>query len=154
MQGTQEMPVRPLGWEDPLEEGMATNSSILAWRIPCTEEAGRLQSMGSQRIRQDWSDLACTHTRLKGAVLYSRVKRIKERKEFKSPLVLIYITPRHANGVWETSFKVFDEGNQQNSNSRLVIQFFPNLSPPLTQARWWDHRYKEQTACKSVVSSA
>ena len=40
--------VRSLGWEDPLEEEMATHSSILAWRIPWTEEPGRLQSMGSQ----------------------------------------------------------------------------------------------------------
>ena len=42
--------VRSLGWEDPLEEGVATHSSILAWRIPWTEEAGLLQSMGSQRV--------------------------------------------------------------------------------------------------------
>ena len=46
MQGTQ---VRSLGQEDLLEEGMATHSSILAWRIPWTEESGRLQSMGSQK---------------------------------------------------------------------------------------------------------
>ena len=39
--------------EDPLEEGMATHSSILAWRISWTEEPGRLQSMGSQRVRHD-----------------------------------------------------------------------------------------------------
>ena len=43
-----------LGWEDPLGEGMATHSSILAWRIPWTEEPVGLQSMGSQRVRQDW----------------------------------------------------------------------------------------------------
>ena len=42
-----------LGWEDPLEEGMATYSSILVWRIPWTVESGGLQSIGSQRIRQD-----------------------------------------------------------------------------------------------------
>ena len=42
------MQVWSLGWEDPLEEGMATHSSILAWRIPGTEEPGRLQSMGPQ----------------------------------------------------------------------------------------------------------
>ena len=42
--------VRSLGWEDPLEEGMATHSSIVAWRIPWTEEPGRLQSTGSQRV--------------------------------------------------------------------------------------------------------
>ena len=39
-----------LGWEDPLEEGMATHSSILAWRIPWTEEPAGLQSIGSQRV--------------------------------------------------------------------------------------------------------
>ena len=49
----QEMQVRSLCWEDPLEEGMATYSSILAWRIPWTEEPGGLQSMGSQRVRHD-----------------------------------------------------------------------------------------------------
>ena len=47
--------VRPLGWEDPLEKGMATHFSILAWRISWIEESGRPQSMGSQRIR--WFDL-------------------------------------------------------------------------------------------------
>ena len=45
--------VRSLGWEDPLEEGMATPSSILAWRIPRTEEPGGLQSMGLQRVEHD-----------------------------------------------------------------------------------------------------
>ena len=46
-------PVQSLGWEDPLEKGMATHSSILAWRIPWTEEPGELQSMGLQRVRHD-----------------------------------------------------------------------------------------------------
>ena len=45
--------VRSLGWEDPLEKGMATHSSILAWRTPWTEEPGGLQSMGSQRVGHD-----------------------------------------------------------------------------------------------------
>ena len=48
-----EMGVRSLGQEDPLEKEMATHSSILAWRIPWTEEPGGLQSMGSQRLGQD-----------------------------------------------------------------------------------------------------
>ena len=50
----QETSVWPLGWEDPLEEGMATHSSILSWIIPWTEEPGRLQSMGLQRVGYDW----------------------------------------------------------------------------------------------------
>ena len=53
LQETQEMWVRSLGWEGPLEEEMATHSSILAWRIPWTEEPCGLQSMGSQRAGHD-----------------------------------------------------------------------------------------------------
>ena len=49
----QESQVQPLGREDPLEKELATRSSILAWRIPWTEEPGRLQSMGSQRVGHD-----------------------------------------------------------------------------------------------------
>ena len=47
-QETQEMQVQSLSWEDPLEESMATHSSVLVWRIPWTEEPGRLQFKGSQ----------------------------------------------------------------------------------------------------------
>ena len=54
----QETRVWSLDWEDPLEEGMATHSSILAGKIPRTEESGGLQSMGSQRAGHDWSDWA------------------------------------------------------------------------------------------------
>ena len=53
MQEPQETRVPSLGWEDPLEEGMATHASILAWRIPWTEEPGRIQSMRSQRVRHN-----------------------------------------------------------------------------------------------------
>ena len=53
MQETQEMRVRSLGQEDPLEKEMATHSSILAWRILWTEEPDRLQSMGSQGVIHD-----------------------------------------------------------------------------------------------------
>ena len=45
----QETQVQSLGWEDPLEKGMATHSSVLAWRIPWTEEPAGLQSMGSKK---------------------------------------------------------------------------------------------------------
>ena len=49
----REIWVQSLGWEDALEKGMATHSSILAWKIPRTEEPGRLQSMESQRVGHD-----------------------------------------------------------------------------------------------------
>ena len=48
-----ETQVRSLSWEDPLEKGMATHSSILAWSVPWTEEPGGLQSMESQRVRHE-----------------------------------------------------------------------------------------------------
>ena len=63
MQETGETQVRSLGQEDPLEEGMAIHFSILAWRLPWTEEPGGLQSMGSHRVGNDGSDLAHTHRR-------------------------------------------------------------------------------------------
>ena len=50
MQEIEEIPVRSLGWEDPLEEGMSTHPSILDWRIPLIEEPGGLQFMGSQKV--------------------------------------------------------------------------------------------------------
>ena len=59
MQETQEMLVQSLGQEDPLEEEMATQSGILAWKILWTEKPSGLQSMGSQRVRHNW---VCTHT--------------------------------------------------------------------------------------------
>ena len=52
----QETWVRSLGWEDPLEEDVATHSSILAWRIPRTEEAGGLQSIGSLKSQTKLND--------------------------------------------------------------------------------------------------
>ena len=58
MQETQEMRVQSPGREDPLEKEIANHSSILAWRIPWTEESGGLQSMGSQRVGHNWSKLA------------------------------------------------------------------------------------------------
>ena len=51
----QEAQFQPQGQKDPLEKGMTTHSSILAWIIPWTEEPGRLQSVGSQRIEHDWA---------------------------------------------------------------------------------------------------
>ena len=59
MQEMQETQVGSLDGEDLLEKEMATHSSILAWRIPWTEEPGRLQFIGSQKVGKDWSDLAC-----------------------------------------------------------------------------------------------
>ena len=71
----QETCIRSLGWEDPLQEGMATHSSILAWRILWTEEPGELQSRGLQRVGLGW---ATKHSIAKGEALYSRQKQALE----------------------------------------------------------------------------
>ena len=79
-----------LGWEDPLEEGMATHSSILAWRIPLTEEPGRLQSMGSQNVRHVWvTKHAWTATVLK---LF---------QEVQGPTALLKLTKPSSLCAWE-----------------------------------------------------
>ena len=60
----------PLYCASQIENGMATHSSILAWRIPWLEEPGELQSMGSQRVAHDWSNWACTHMLRRYCVFY------------------------------------------------------------------------------------
>ena len=84
------MRVWSLGWEDPLEKEMATHFSILVWKIPWTEEPGGLQSLGSQRVRQDLSDLAQAHYSVylegdKGRSLGWRVHRWKYWLWMKAP---------------------------------------------------------------------
>ena len=64
MQEPQETQLQSLGQEDPLEEEVATHSSIFAWKTPWTEKPGKLQSVGSQRVRHDW---ACTYAPTNGA---------------------------------------------------------------------------------------
>ena len=64
-----------LSQKDPLEKGMATHSSILAWRTPWTEEPGRLQSTASQRVRHTETTLACTHA------LHIKAKENKSNKK-------------------------------------------------------------------------
>ena len=59
----QETQVQSLGWKDSLEKGMATHSSILAWRIPWTKESGGQQSMGLQTVTYDWTLTTTTITR-------------------------------------------------------------------------------------------
>ena len=66
--------VQSLGREDPLKEGMATHSSILAWRLPWTEEPGGLSPMESQRVRHDWSDLASMHANPRIRALSEKVR--------------------------------------------------------------------------------
>ena len=89
----QETRIQSLGREDPLEKGMATHSSILSWRIPWTEEAGRLQSMGSQRFGQD---------------LMTEQQQVSEDKIAEFKLKLYLLSPRYLSlgpGVRMALFK-------------------------------------------------
>ena len=87
--------VRSLGWEDPLEKGMATHSSICAWRIPWTEKPGGLQSTGFHRVGQDWSTLAQMHTTLivkhLDLLLWRYFERFIPRVIGENPLIKIFL---------------------------------------------------------------
>ena len=84
MQELQETQVQFLGQEDPLEEEMATNSSILAWRIPWTEEPGGLHSIGLQRVEHDSSNLTI-RTEFLSAKLWFKALSFPEAPELGPP---------------------------------------------------------------------
>ena len=82
------MQFRSLGREDPLEKGMTTHSSILAWEIPWTKEPEGLQSMGSQRVRRDWSNLSCAQGTEDGVSSWrSQYQISKKFRDFHKPSV-------------------------------------------------------------------
>ena len=83
----QETQFQFLGWEDPLEEARAAHSSILTWRIPRTEEPGRLQSMRSQRVGQNFSNVACMHVVILTLSLYFTITATEDKHN--SPHFLI-----------------------------------------------------------------
>ena len=78
-----------LSWEDPLEEDMATHFSILAWRIPWTEEPGGLQSMGLQRVQHDWATTKITQLLF---FFYLILKQISNILSFPACVLLILFT--------------------------------------------------------------
>ena len=102
----QETRVRSFGWEDPLEKEMATHSSILAWKIPWTEETGGLQSTGSKRVGHDWT--TNTHTK----------HFSKKRKTGK---MLIIVKDRGRVGSWGFIIPLFRLlGMLENFHSKSV----------------------------------
>ena len=93
----QETWVWSLGWEDLLEEGMATHSSILAWRIPWTEEPGRLESMGLQTVRHDW---ATKHSTAHGKLWTPLYEKYVQRKL----IILARCAVKEISFLWRISF--------------------------------------------------
>ena len=94
-----------LGWEDPLEEAMATPSSILAWRIPWTEKPGGLQSTGSQRVGHDW---VTKHT----------AQHRYRRETMNEGLWIIRGQTSWSNSHREADFETPGEGAQRNMSYR------------------------------------
>ena len=82
------MQVQSLGWEDLLEEGTAIHSSTVAWKIPWTEEPGRLWSIGLQRVGHDQSDLAHTH-QFERLRFDPRVNKISWRRKWQPTPVFL-----------------------------------------------------------------
>ena len=107
------MQVRSLGWEDPLEKGTATHSSIFAWRMPWKEEPGGLQSMGSQRVRRDWSNLEHTHKSLEHFLAFSKIPiNILPINEYILQQVIGMAQKLHSGffhkTLWKNSYDLFD----------------------------------------------
>ena len=89
----QETQTRPLGQEDPLEKEMAVHSSVLAWRIPWTEETGRLRSMGSQRVRRNWVTNTTTGNIVDascGISYWIKLSKIQDIRTFRFPMLIKY----------------------------------------------------------------
>ena len=108
MQGPWETQFRSLSQEDPLEEEMATHSSVTAWEIPWTEEPDGLQFMESQRVGHNWSNLACTRTQEQKHPAKRRVKWSESRSvvSYSLPVHGLYSprnSPGHNTGVGSLS---------------------------------------------------
>ena len=117
MQKTCRTWVRSLGWEDPLEEEMTTHSSTLAWKISWTEERGRLQSMGSQRIGHDWA--------ISLSLSLQQEKNIKNKENWNR--ILTFANNKHDNKQLARNF--------HEKVKMLVAQSCPTLCNPWTVAR-------------------
>ena len=109
--------VQALGWEDPLEEGMATHSSVLAWRIPWTEEAEGLQSMGSKRVWHDWSNLS-THAHISMRDLDQNSRN--KPKEFKLKNAHILNVHDHSMNLYHWGLKQQGQINHHMNLSKLL----------------------------------
>ena len=140
----QEMRVQVLGWEDDLEESMATHSNILASRLPWTAEPGELQSMGSQRAGHDWNDLAQISTREESVILSWVLKDTQPKTHVKIPA-------ERGRGAWCTEEELcweLERGLRDKRRRRQVMSACEDLdlSPEVIVSLW-------QTFCRQVTSS-
>ena len=127
----QEMQVQSLGWEHPLQEGVATLSSIRAWRVPWTEDTGGLWSMGPQRLRHDWSDWASNPwaSRVQWVSLVLRVgqERNQPLKERSTPQKL-----EHWICMYHFSFSLKAKATEMSWPLSATLRVLGNSSKPLS----------------------
>ena len=134
---TQEMRVRSLGLEDPLEEGMATHSNILVWRILWTEEPGGLTPMGSKRVGHDWSDW--THM----YAPHNQASLVVQRKRTCLPSAMCGFDPWAGKIPWRRrwqSTSVFLPGESQGQRS--LVGYSP-----------WDGKESDTTKHNNQVTT-
>ena len=121
----QESWVWSISWEDPLEKEMATHSSIVAWRIPRTEELGRLESMGSQKVRHDWVTNIFTCIKVCFNKLFLKNSKIRWQ-DFSMITPVLHVTRDTSWRYPPTSLK----GTQYNMEKW-------SLDDPLQKKRWF-----------------
>ena len=137
----QETWVPSLSWEDTLEKETATHSSIIAWRIPWTEQPGRLQSTGSQRVGHAWAHIGnvCVHTHIDTCVCICVYKYIHRHvyvcmcvythmctRVCVCVCVSVHADPHTNDSVFETSTLISFLGGSDS----------PKLSGTLNHSRW------------------
>ena len=146
MQEMREMQVRSLGREDPLEEGMATHSSILAWKIPWTEETGRLPSMGLQRVRHNWVT-EHAHTCLGASLVAQTVKNLPARRTGFNPWVRKIPWRRK----WQSTL-VFLPG--EFHGQRSLMGYTPQGHKELNTTEWLIHLAEKPSVFHHLVIHA
>ena len=139
------MQVRFLGQEDPLEEDMATHSSVLAWKIPWTEDPGRLQSRGWQRARPNRRGLACTYTTRDGPATCWPHPTSPNVEYF-----LFYLKTENSQICSVFGINFFSKVRSRNLFSKNFFGF-QALKLPIT---FLSHVAKRQTSCFSYNEKA
>ena len=118
----REIWVWSLGWEDFLEDNMASHSSILAWKTPWTEEPGGLQSTGSQRVRRDWSDLSHSCIFITVVLFLSLPNPMLYVTSFCKTCILNHIEKWKSNTVLAFFFCFHYDVNISRMRSNLILR--------------------------------